>query len=335
MLRPPDSAALEVLVLLHPDVRTQPHGTAGWLARRPVGGHVLLRRGHAGDVARLARPQSRQAVGLVFVGGSARGLAHLGAWRAPRERGIEIGAVGGTSIGGVMAALVASDRPYERLLAVARRGYLQRPTGNFNLLPLISLIRARRMCRVIEDAMRELWSGALPDIGDLWRTYILIAANCSKARQELLRRGPLAKPMRAGLSIPGALPPGVHRGDLLCDGGTFNKPPVDVMRGLRGVGRVIGVDLHADKSRVQEFDEVPSPRALLHDRWRPRASSRRASSPMCTSAYLNPPMERVGMLRWAHFDEIVQRGYEHASQVLDAAPMPAPAVVEGAGSRTG
>ena len=344
MQRPSGSAALEVLLLLHPDVRAQPHGTPGWLARRPLADHVHLRRGHAGDLARLARLQARTAVGLVFAGGGARGLAHLGVWRALRERGIEIDVVGGASIGGVMAALVASDKPYEQVLAVARREFMRNPTGDYNVLPLISLIGGKRLKNIIDGALRDIFGSPPPDITDLWKGYFCIAANYSKARQEVLRHGPLGKLMRAGVAIPGALPPVLHEGDLLCDGGTFNNFPVDVMRGLRGVGRVIGVDLAPNKARQLLFDEVPGPWALLRDKLRPRAkrrfrmptlatyllnvtilysSSQRRQAQGMTDVYLHPPLERVGMLQWSRFDEIVGQGYIYAVKALDEPPPPA------------
>ena len=344
MQRPPGGAALEVLLLLHPDVRAQPHGTPGWLARRPLADHVHLRRGHAGDLARLARLQTRTAVGLVFAGGGARGLAHLGVWRALRERGVEIDVVGGTSIGGVMAALVASDRPYEQVLAVARREFLRNPTGDYNVLPLISLISGKRLKNIVDTAVCDLFGSPPPDITDLWKGYFCIAANYSKARQEVLRHGLLSKLIRAGVSIPGALPPVLHEGDLLCDGGTFNNFPVDVMRGLRGVGHVIGIDLAPNKARHLEFDEVPGPWAFLRDRMRPRlkrryrmptlatyllnvtilySSSRQRQAQQQTDVYLHPPLERVGMLQWSRFDEIVGQGYAYAVKALDEAPPPA------------
>ena len=72
-----------------------------------VTGHVHVRPDLERDVARLARLISRKAVGLVFAGGGARGFAHLGIWRALQEQGVEIDYIGGTSIGAVLAALVA------------------------------------------------------------------------------------------------------------------------------------------------------------------------------------------------------------------------------------
>ncbi|MGZ8253874.1 MAG: cyclic nucleotide-binding domain-containing protein, partial [Burkholderiaceae bacterium] len=115
--------AAQILVLLHPADAKLPRGTREWLARRPVTGHVHLRRGLDRDMARLARLLSRNAVGLVFAGGGARGFAHLGVWRALLEQGIEVDCIGGTSIGSVMAALVAADQPMERAIDVARKGF--------------------------------------------------------------------------------------------------------------------------------------------------------------------------------------------------------------------
>ena len=86
----------------------RPRGTREWLARRPVTEHVHIRPELERDMARLARIESRSAVGLVLAGGGARGFAHLGVYKALQEQGLEIDFVGGTSIGAVMAALVAA-----------------------------------------------------------------------------------------------------------------------------------------------------------------------------------------------------------------------------------
>jgi NTE family protein len=144
--------------------------------------------------------------------------------------------------------------------------------------------------------------------------------------------------LRASSAIPGALPPVVHDGDLLCDGGTFNNFPVDVMQGARGVGTVIGVDLSTHKARRFESEEVPGTWGLLRDRMRPYAKrryrfpsllaylmnvqilysiSRQEGKRKLTDFYFNPPLDRVGMLQWERFDEIVKQGHEHAIEILD------------------
>ena len=139
------------------------------------------------------------------------------------------------------------------------------------------------------------------------------------------------------MAIPGALPPAIRDGELLCDGGTFNNFPADAMREMRGVGRVIGVDLGMRNPHRLEFDEVPGSWALLLDRLRPRRKrryrlpslvsyllnitilysiSRQDEARRLTDLYFNPPLHKVGLLQWERFDAIVRQGEEHAVEVL-------------------
>ncbi|WP_205849079.1 patatin-like phospholipase family protein [Natronospirillum operosum] len=331
--------AAEILVLVHPEGTHSPRGTQEWLARRPVTDHVHVRSGLDRDMARLARIESRTAVGLVLAGGGARGFSHLGVFRALQERGIEVDFVGGTSIGAIMASLLAPDQPLERVMDIGRRAFHQNPTGDYNWLPMMSLISGRRLKRIIEQALHEL-HGFAPNIEDNWKNYYCVTTNYSRAREQVLRHGSMAKALLATTAIPGALPPMVMGGDLVCDGGTFNNFPVDVMRQQRGVGRVIGVDLNSRKSHLLEFEEVPPTATLLRDRFRARtkrhyrlpsmvsylmnvtilySSSRQRHAQEQTDLYFNPPLNRVGLLQWRRFDEIVQLGYEHAVAVLDGA----------------
>ncbi|MCX2862062.1 patatin-like phospholipase family protein [Paucibacter sp. PLA-PC-4] len=343
--RPPRTDAAEILVLLHPAERLSPAGTAAWLERRPLSDHLHIRPALTRDMARMARLISRTAVGLVLAGGGARGIAHLGVYRALQERGIEIDVVGGTSIGSVMAGYVATDRGFEAVLANARKVFSAKPTSDFNLIPLLSLIKGRRLSGLVETALRELTGQNDVRVEDVWKTYFCVATNYSKASEHIVRRGPMRNAILASIAIPGALPPMIIDGDLMCDGGTFNNFPVDVMRGMRGVGRVIGVDLSFRKPRRINHEEVPGTWALLRDRLRPRAQrryrlpsltaflmnvtvlysvSRQRQARKLTDVYMNPPLDRVGMLQWKRFEHIVAQGYAHACEVLDGtAPVPA------------
>jgi len=334
--RPPRTEAAQILVLLHDEHQRCPAGTAGWLARRPVDDHLHVRPALARDVARLARLIARQAVGLVLAGGGARGFAHLGVLRALREREIEVDYVGGTSMGSVMALLVASDQPLDVLMRAVRRAFARNPTGDFNLVPLVSIFAGRRREHILRQATIDVL-GREAAIEDLWKNYFCIATNYSQAREELLVRGDLQAAVLASGAIPGALPPVVRDGDLLCDGATFNNFPVDVMRTRRGVGTVVGVDLSARKARRMEIDAVPGTWVLLRDRLRPR-KARRYHLPSLSSILLNatilysesrlrassrlidvhfkPPLERVGLLQWSRIDDITRQGYEHALEVL-------------------
>jgi NTE family protein len=332
-----NTEAAQHLVLLHPAERPTPRGTAAWLARRPLAGHLHIRPALARDMARLGRVLARQAVGLVLAGGGARGLSHLGLLRALQERGVEFDSVGGTSIGAVMATFAAADQPLDRTQAIARQAFISNPTGDINFMPFLSLVTGRRLRRVVSEALHELL-GPDPQLEDLWKPCFIVASNYTQSCEQLLQRGPLARAILASTAIPGALPPVMADGDLLCDGGTFNNFPVDQMRAQRGIGQVIGADLHMRALRRLALTEVPGPWALLRDRFRPfrrrkyrlpslmvyllnvtilYSASRAAQAKAMTDLYFNPPMTRVGMLAWHRFDHIVEIGYDHAIKVLD------------------
>jgi NTE family protein len=337
--RPPRTEAGEVLLLLHPAERQAPLRTREWLQPRRLTAHVHLRRGHAADVARLARLVSRSAVGLVLAGGGARGAAHAGVYRALVERGVPVDAVGGTSMGSVFGAVIAADTHPDAVIELFAQHFRDNPTGDFNLLPLMSLIRGRRLRGMMERTELRFGGQAGMGIEDLWKSYSCVVTNYSQAREQVLRSGPLVDAVMASCAIPGALPPVLLDGDLLCDGGTFNNFPVDVMRGAWGIGRVIGVDLSFEKPRRIELQQLPSPWALLRDRLRPRrqrryhlpsltnylmnvtslySTSRQRAARQLTDVYIKPALPKVGMLQWDSYAQAVQLGYEQAVKVLDA-----------------
>ena len=108
------------------------------------------------------------------------------------------------------------------------------------------------------------------------------------------------------------------------------------MRDMRGVGTVIGVDLGARNPRRLEFDQMPGSWRLFLDRLRPRSKrryrvpslmafvechdfvqhSRQQQLRQLTDLYFSPPLQRVGLLQWSRFDDIVKQGYDHAMELL-------------------
>jgi NTE family protein len=301
--------------------------------------HIHVRPALARDMARLARVVSGNAIGLVLSGGGARGFAHLGAYRALEEAGIAIDLVGGTSIGAMMAGYISLDRPADFIIECARRIFESGPTSDINVLPLISLLRGRRLKRASVRAVRESY-GFDADAADTWRSFFCIATNWSRASEMVLTRGDLGKIILASLSIPIALPPVIHGGDLVVDGGTFNNFPADTMAGF-GAARIIGVDLGRPRTRTYDFDEVPSPWELLVDRFRSRSrrryrlpslgailmettimysTSRQSAARQAVDLYINPDLGRVGMLDWKAFDKILEIGYQETRAALDALP---------------
>ncbi|GAB3499042.1 patatin-like phospholipase family protein [Spirosoma knui] len=326
------------LLLLHPSNTAHPRDTAHWLASRPaVKRHYHLRPGQNRDIARLARILSGTSVGLVLAGGGAKGFAHIGVLRALQEWDIPIDFVGGTSVGGLVAATFSFDESIEPTTQHLRKAARFNPTKDYNVLPFISLIRGRRIEQMIQTCISDFTGNPTPYIEDSWLTFFALSSNYTRAREEIHTRGPMLKYLLATSAIPGVFPPVIDGDDLLVDGGSFNNFPADVMSQF-GVGKVIGVDLSIDKPRKLTMEQIPSPTSLLRDRFRSKrqrkyrlpsllslmlnatllySSARRNENIRHTDLYFNPDVSRYGIMNWASYDHIVQKGYEHAIEVLN------------------
>jgi NTE family protein len=335
----PISIANRTLVLLHAPETKSPKGTASWLAKRAAARHFHIRPQRDADMRRIARIISGRAVGLVLAGGGAKGFAHVGVLKALEEAGIDVDFVGGTSIGAVMGMVMALGLDARGVAAAVHKAFVAHPkgnvTGDYNLLPLISLIKGRRSRDAMSLAVLDAAESQI-DMEDTWKTFFVIASDYSADTEAVLTQGPLARNVIASYAIPGALPPVFIDGHMMFDGGTFNNFPVDVMAQI-GAGRIIGVDLSTDSARTFELSQVPGTMALLRDKFRPRKKRlyRLPSVPetMLASSFITsmtkqkavrkyvhllfqPRISRVGLLDWKRFDQIVEAGYTHARDTL-------------------
>jgi len=335
------TGAEQVLVLLHGEATALPARTAEWLDRRPAGnvtGHAHVRPAREADVARLARTQAGLATGLVLCGGGARCFAQLGVYKALQEHGIAIDHVGGSGMGAAMGALIALDVPADELIAYAREAFTANPTGDVNLMPLASLVKGSQLKSLVEEAIEHL-GAADARIEDTWRPFFCIASNYSRAFEAVLRRGSLARGVRASCAVPGLLPPVPIDGDLMVDGGVFNNYPTDVMA-RTGVARIVGVSISRDAHQDVGYDEVPGGWTLAWDKLTGSRRKYRVPSLMATltsaATLYSASRERfsesltdlefrlslpsVGILDWRAFDHAVGVGYRNAAKTLAAMP---------------
>jgi NTE family protein len=302
-----------------------PGTTTPWLELRPGLPHHHVRT--TADIARIARLLTGRGLGIVLSGGGARGFAHLGVLRAIREAGVEIDAVGGTSIGAIIAAGAALEWPTEDLTSRMRRSFVETNPLNDYTLPFVSLVSGRKVTRLLKSEFAET------RIEDAPITFFCVSSNLSSGQLALHRRGELWRWLRAAVAIPGVLPPLVHGGELFVDGATINNLPVDVMRDI-GLGRVIGVDAAGEGAFTTDTidSDVPplwrmlawvrgrkQPVNILQILWRAgmiNNASNRAARQELTDLLLQPPLERIDVLHWREFERAVAIGYEYARERL-------------------
>lgn len=321
--------ARRMLVLRHP--KGQPISqTSSWLEQRKLDFHVHVREDHPDDLARVARIVAGNALGLVLAGGAARGFAHLGVYRAMEELGLPVDWIGGTSIGGIMGAGLAAHWSTADAIELSRECFVKgKPFSDFTL-PVVSLIKGRRMDRLLYQHMNF-------DIEDLPTPFFCISCHLDSGAIKIHEHGNLAAALRAGASIPGIIPPAVVDRRLTVDGAVINNLPVDIMQ-RKPVGAIVAVDLASDKKYEVKYGAVPSAWAVLRGRYLP--FSRRHRVPSFSTVMLKatelgtlkrvrelgrqadlllkPPVRHFGMTEVRSFDRIVQAGYEHAMEELPA-----------------
>lgn len=319
------------LVLLRKDAAIAPSGTAEWLAPRAVHRHSNVALSGQRDFNRLGRLLAGNAVTLVLGGGGARGFAQIGIVRAIREARVPIDAVGGTSIGAIIGALVALGWDDERILRSCKRAFVDdRPLDDYTF-PLFALLRGEKLGRTLRNYMGEV------DIVDLWLPYFCISTNLSRGRMEAHHAGALWRAVQASATLPGILPPVIKQGELHVDGGVLENLPVGVMKRFIG-GNTIAVSASFTKEYSVAVESMPTPLQYLRSRLTggtevadlPTLASLLIQTTTLdtsggageleegTDLYLTPPIAAFDMLDWKSIYKLVDLGYTYAPEQLPA-----------------
>lgn len=293
--------------------------TSSWTADRPNIQVHHLEWGKTPD--RIARFIRRQAFGLVLGGGGARGLAHVGVFKALEERGIKPDLVAGTSMGGFCAALLASGRSAAEVERDLRWTWVGAgPFLDFNL-PLYSLIKGdkvrRRLFRLFGHRHIE----------DLDLPFFCMTADITNARSVVHDRGPVNRWVAVGMSIPGVAPPHPDNGRLLFDGGLLNNLPVDIASDF-GCGEILAINVDPKEEMAisdTDFDGTLGKqllRRLSGNTTAPHIVELLIRVTSLTNAaaigrmrhlidhYVHPETSRYGLFDFQEADAIIKSGYD-------------------------
>jgi len=235
------------LVRIHARRSGEVSGTAAWLARLPCFMHHHVALEDQIDIHSLIRFMSGRAVGFVAAGGGSFGSAHVGIYKALRERGVVFDIFVGTSVGSAMVAGFAKNHEAEALergtheIFVKSRSF-RRPTW-----PRYSLLDHKAFDRALADQY-----GADCRIEDCWRPFAAVATNLSTHNLELIRTGRLWQAVRASSAIPGLLPPFyTAEGAMLVDGCLIDNVPLAQMHQLKSGPNLV---VHFGDPAAEMFD---------------------------------------------------------------------------------
>lgn len=284
-----------------------------------------------------AQAQARPKIGLALGGGSARGIAHVGVLEWFEEHHIPIDFIVGTSMGGLVAGAYASgmtpaeirelmktadwdlmflsDSPYRYKTFRRKQDKRDFPSQlEFGLkggLSLPGALNPGQQVALMLDRI-ALPYGDLQSFDDLPTPYRAVATDLRKGEAVVLNRPPLARAMRATMSIPGVFAPVNWDDWLLVDGGVLNNVPADVARGF-GADVVIAVDVGADAG--DEKAQTASLFALLGKTIDTMMTSITRRSLAAATLIIDPDLKGLSSTSWRESDELADRGYKAAAAV--------------------
>jgi NTE family protein len=194
----------------------------------------------------------RPKVGLALSGGGARGLAHIGILKVFEEAGIPIDCIGGSSMGGLVAAAYACGIPLAEIEEKALQLSRMR-----ELIRLLDISKERR--GLFEgDRLRDFLAGFFIE-RRFDSTRIPLSITCVdivEAREVVLTSGMIFPAVLATITVPGLFKPYEMGAYRLVDGGVLNNLPVNRVREL-GADIVIAVDVQLNPYRDKPWQDLP------------------------------------------------------------------------------
>lgn len=293
--------------------------------------HHHVRAHNMGDILRLARFISGRAVGLVLAGGGARGFAHIGVIKALMESNVPFDHLGGTSMGGIIAAGIALEWNLDELMERMRDVFVKSNPLSDYTIPLIALVRGKKVSSLLREHFGDVRIEEMP------RPFFCVSSDLTSGRIHVHRAGPLWRALRASVALPGILPPVTHHGHLLVDGGVMNNLPVDVMA-THATGPIIASDVTGELDiRVtderygerpwwwllwQRMRGTPSILSILMRSGTVGSEAQRRLVRDQVNYLFEPPLPDIGLRDWKKFDQAVAEGYEHAIGVIEKNGVP-------------
>lgn len=165
-------------------------------------------------------PVRRPTVALTLGSGGARGYAHIGAIEVLVERGYDIIAISGCSMGALIGGVFAAGKMQDYKDWVTG-------LGQFDVLKLLDVslsspgaIRGDKIFSVVREMLGDT------RIEDLPLFYTAVATDLLSHKEIWFQEGPLHQAIRASVAIPGVITPVILNGRVLVDGALLNPLPI-------------------------------------------------------------------------------------------------------------
>lgn len=282
-----------------------------------------------------------QSVGVVFSGGGAKGLSHIGAIMALEENGIPIDYIAGTSMGAIVGGLYAIGLTPEEMLTLFRSRefeswysgqqepyfatYMYRKEATSEMFGVTlskdkkkkisinlptSIVSPYSMDLAVVQIFASPSAAAGYNFNNLMVPFRCVAADVANKKSVILRRGDLGTAIRSSMTFPFFFKPIMIDSVLLFDGGFYNNFPWDVMVRDFNPDYIIGIKCATQFSRNPTSDDLISQiESML-------TAETNYNIPEERGVLIDSKFEDVSLLDFNKIDEVVAEGYRNTIKLM-------------------
>jgi len=284
-----------------------------------------------------------QKVGVVFSGGGAKGLAHIGTLKALEENNIPIDYITGTSMGAIVGAMYAAGYSPEQIEKIAVSNsfqdwvsgryqsdysfYFQKSTPNPSILTakmaIDTSLRLSFRPNLVNDiplnfALLELFSqasaAAKDNFDNLFVPYRCMASDVFSQKSIMVSKGSLAEAVRASMTVPLIYRPIKLDDKFVFDGGIYNNFPADVMQKEFKPDFIIGANVSS-----KTFNEYPKDDSRLVNRFLIYMFLSKSDSTLVgeNGVYIEPNLSDFTSTNFLPVADLIKRGYDATMAEMD------------------
>lgn len=259
------------------------------------------------------KKRSTPEVGVVFSGGGALGLAHIGAIKALEEAGIEPKYVAGTSMGAIIGVMYAAGYSADEIMEIVKDRRLYK-VGH--LMTWRSALRSNGMSSQ-KTLLREL-SEFIPynSFDSLERKFMVCVTNVETAEPVYRSKGDnLREFVAASASIPAVFESIVIDEVRYVDGGMMDNLPVKALRAEFGKPKmkVIAIDVLPFIENFEAKNFLDMAKWTLRVFQHKNAEPNRASADCLIDCWA---LKKYHEFDFKYYKEIYQYGYDAMKEKL-------------------
>jgi NTE family protein len=286
-----------------------------------------------------ASPHGVPRVGLVLSGGGARGLAHVGVFKALDKHGIPLNLIVGTSMGSLVGGFYAAGYNARELEDIVKSidwyNIFRDDTERENLFLGQKLEKDRFLAKIRFDN----WQAELPtsftsgqkalsiiseklygakyqmiyDFDSLRVPFRVVATDLISGERVIISKGDLAEAINASATVPLLFSPVVWGDMLLVDGGLRSNLSVDVAKSL-GMDVIIVVDI---TSPLRKKNELNAPWEVADQVTTIMMQNQYEKQIILADIVVKPDLEDVGGTDFDKIDIMISAGEAAVDSVVD------------------